>query len=132
MPVDVGVLIFLEVPMCALLYLKHAFNLSNEALYERWAENVVWQYFSGMDYYEPRLPCGRHTDRPLQDGHGRDRYGGDPQGHVDTAVAIKALKASEFKRVIVDTTVQEKAIVYLNGARLLEIARHHIVKAAKA
>ena len=24
---------------------------------ERLAENVVWQYFSGMDYYEPRLPC---------------------------------------------------------------------------
>ena len=24
---------------------------------ERWAENVVWQYFSGMDCCEPRLPC---------------------------------------------------------------------------
>ena len=36
--------------MCALLYLKHAFNLSDEELCERWAENVVWQYFSGMDY----------------------------------------------------------------------------------
>ena len=23
----------------------------------RWAENVVWQFFSGMAYYEPRLPC---------------------------------------------------------------------------
>ena len=44
--------------MCSLLYLKHAFNLSGEETCERWAENVVWQYFSGtgwpraMDYYE--------------------------------------------------------------------------------
>ena len=37
--------------MCSLLYLKHAFNLSDEALCERWSENVVWQYFSGLDYY---------------------------------------------------------------------------------
>ena len=27
----------------ALLYLKHAFNLSDEELCERWSENVVWQ-----------------------------------------------------------------------------------------
>ena len=32
--------------MCSLLYLKHAFNLSDEETCERWAENVVWQYFS--------------------------------------------------------------------------------------
>ena len=43
--------------MVALLYLKPAFNLSDEELCERWSENVVWQFFSGMAYYEPRLPC---------------------------------------------------------------------------
>ena len=29
--------------MAALLYLEHAFNLSDEELCERWSENVVWQ-----------------------------------------------------------------------------------------
>ena len=43
--------------MAALLYLKHAFGLSDEELVERWSENVVWQYFSGLEYYTPRLPC---------------------------------------------------------------------------
>ena len=43
--------------MASLLYLKHAFNLSDEELVERWSENCVWQYFSGLEYYEPRLPC---------------------------------------------------------------------------
>ena len=40
-----------------LAYLKHAFNLSDEELVLRWSENVQWQFFSGMEYYEPRLPC---------------------------------------------------------------------------
>jgi IS5 family transposase len=40
--------------MASLLYLKHAHNLSDEDVVARWAENVVWQYFSGMEYYEPR------------------------------------------------------------------------------
>ncbi len=31
--------------MVALLYLKHAFNLSDEELCERWSENVGWQFF---------------------------------------------------------------------------------------
>ena len=35
--------------MAALLYLKHAFNLSDEELVARWSENVVWQYFSGQN-----------------------------------------------------------------------------------
>ena len=40
--------------MVSLLYLKHAFDLSDEALVERWSENVLWQYFSGRKYYEHR------------------------------------------------------------------------------
>ena len=43
--------------MASLLYLKHCFNLSDEELVVRWSENVVWQFFSGMDYYEHRQPC---------------------------------------------------------------------------
>ena len=61
--------------MASLLYLKHANNLSDEALVERWSENVVWQYFSGMDYYEPRLPCDA-----TQIGHFRHQPAGPPIG----------------------------------------------------
>lgn len=32
-------------------------ELSDEELVVRWSENVVWQYFSGLAYYTPRLPC---------------------------------------------------------------------------
>ena len=117
--------------MVALLYLKHAFNLSDEALCERWSENVVWQHFSGMDYYEPRLPCD-----PTQIGRFRTMIGEAGmeailKATIDTAIDCKAIKPTEFERLIVDTTVQEKAIAYPGDSRLLEIARYQVVKAAK-
>ena len=44
-------------PMSSLVYLTHAFDLSDEAHVQHWSENVVWQHFSGLDYYElPLLP----------------------------------------------------------------------------
>ena len=51
---------------------------------------------------------------------------------IDTAVATKAVRPSEFERIILDTTVQEKAIAYPVDSRLLEIARHKVILAAKA
>ena len=40
--------------MVSLLYLKNAFNLGDEALCDRWSENVVWQHFSGMHRKHPQ------------------------------------------------------------------------------
>ncbi|WP_198385728.1 transposase, partial [Burkholderia ubonensis] len=38
--------------MLGLLYLKHAFNESDESVCERWAENVYFQYFCGEEYFQ--------------------------------------------------------------------------------
>jgi len=43
--------------MVSLLYLKHAFNESDEDVVQRWGETPTWQYFSGQEYFEHRLPC---------------------------------------------------------------------------
>ena len=50
---------------------------------------------------------------------------------IHTAVDVGAIKKSEFQRVIVDTTVQEKAIAHPVDSRLLEMARRKVVAAAK-
>ena len=50
---------------------------------------------------------------------------------IDTAVSIKAVKPKDLERVIVDTTVQEKAIAHPVDSRLPEIARHKVVSAAE-
>jgi hypothetical protein len=44
---------------------------------------------------------------------------------------MKIVKRCKFEREIVDTTVQEKAIAHPLDSRLLEIARHKAVSAAK-
>ena len=50
---------------------------------------------------------------------------------LDTAIKTKAVRPTEFERIIVDTTVQEKAIAHPVDSRLLEIARAKVVQAAK-
>ncbi len=117
--------------MVSLLYLKNSFNLSDEELVERWAENVQWQFFSGMDYYEPRLPCDATQIGRFRRILGEEGLEQLLKFTIETAVQIKAIKPAELERVIVDTTVMEKAIAHPVDSRLLEIARHKVVSAAK-
>jgi IS5 family transposase len=117
--------------MAALLYLKHAFNLSDEDLVSRWSENVVWQYFSGQTYYEPRLPCDATQIGRFRKAIGEAGVEELLKATIDTAVTEKAVRPGEFERIIVDSTVQEKAIAHPVDSRLLEIARAKIVLAAK-
>jgi IS5 family transposase len=42
--------------MVALHYLKYTHNLSDENVLLGWVENPYWQYFSGMKWFEHRLP----------------------------------------------------------------------------
>ena len=118
--------------MLSLLYLKHTFNESDEALCERWVDSVSWQYFSGQTYYESRMPCD-----PTHLGRFRKMIGEEGVellliATLETAVSSNAVKPSEFEKIIVDSTVMEKAIAHPTDSRLLEIARHQAVKAAKA
>lgn len=117
--------------MAALLYLKHAFNLSDEELVTRWSENVVWQYFSGQDYYTPELPCDATQIGRFRTAIGEAGVEELLKATIDTAVQTKAVHPAEFERIIVDTTVQEKAIAHPVDSRLLDIARAKVVQAAR-
>jgi transposase, IS5 family len=50
---------------------------------------------------------------------------------INAAVDLKLIKAQELTRVIVDSTVQHKAIAHPTDSRLLETARTKLVEAAK-
>jgi IS5 family transposase len=118
--------------LAGLLYLKHAFDESDETVCARWAENPYWQYFCGEAYFQPRLPCDPTKlvqFRQLLDEAGATELLAQT---INTAVAIEAVPVEEFERVIVDSTVQEKAVAFPTDSRLLEVARHKLVKIAKS
>src|SRR5690606_3959130 len=50
---------------------------------------------------------------------------------INAAKAMKAIDARELSRVIVDSTVQEKAIAHPTDSRLLEVARRKLVLLCK-
>ncbi|MCE2661029.1 MAG: IS5 family transposase [Rubrivivax sp.] len=117
--------------MAGLLYLKNSFNLSDEELVQRWSENVYFQYFCGLAYFEPRLPCDATQIGRFRRAIGEEGLELLLKATIDTAVQTKVIKPQELERVIVDSTVQEKAIAHPTDSRLLEIARHKVVGAAK-
>ena len=63
---------------------------------------------------------------------GEERLNALVQESLSVAVKTKALRLSDLCHVIVDTTVQEKAVMFPTDARLLDRARVRLVKRAKA
>jgi IS5 family transposase len=117
--------------MVALLYLKHAFNQSDACIIERWSENVYYQFFSGMVYFEPKLPCDPAQITRFRRVLGEAGVEQLLKTTIEAAVDMGAIKKAEFERVIVDTTVMEKAIAHPTDSRLLEVARDKIARLAK-
>lgn len=117
--------------MIALLYLKHAFNESDEGVVARWADTPRWQFFSGCAYYEDRQPCDATTLIKFRQLLGEEGVEELLAQTIQVALALKLIKPQDLTRVIVDSTVQEKAIAHPTDSRLLEVARTKLVEAAK-
>jgi hypothetical protein len=117
--------------MMALLYLKHAFNESDEGVVDRWAETPTWQFFSGRAYFEHRRPCDATTLVKFRRLLGEEGVEELLAQTINVAVELGLIKPQDLKRVVVDTTVQPKAVAHPTDSRLLETARTKLVQAAK-
>lgn len=117
--------------MIALLYLKHAFNESDEGVVERWGETPTWQFFSGQAYFEHHRPCDATTLIKFRQLLGEEGVEELLAQTINVAVDLQLIKPQELTRVIVDSTVQHKAIAHPTDSRLLEVARAKLVEAAK-
>src|SRR3954470_3142530 len=102
--------------MVGLSYLQHTFNLSDEAVVQRFTENPYWQWFCGYEYFQHELPCD-----PSSLTRWRKRLG--PEG-LETLLAATiqaglesgAVRPSSLERISVDTTVQPEAITHPTDA----------------
>jgi IS5 family transposase len=117
--------------MAWLLYLKHAYNLSDEATCERLLENCYWKCFTGDVYFQTRLPCDPSSFTRWRNRLGEAGLEELLAQTIEAAKTMRAVTPNELRRVIVDTTVQEKAITHPTDRRLLEIARQKLVKLAQ-
>jgi IS5 family transposase len=118
--------------MVALHYLKYQQDLSDEDVVAVWVENPYWQHFSGMRYFQHRMPID-----PSSMTRWRKRLGdaGAEQmlrATIEAGIKMRVIRPAELKRVNVDTTVQTKAIRFPTDARLYERMRERLVKAARA
>ena len=91
--------------MIALLYLKHAFNESDEGVVARWADTPRWQFFSGCAYYEDRQPCDATTLIKFRQLLGEEGVEELLAQTINVALELKLIKPQELTRVIVDSTV---------------------------
>jgi len=117
--------------IAGVLYLQHAYDLSDEAVVERWVENPYYQYFCGEEYFQHELPID-----PSSLTRWRQRIGeeGAELLLAQTVAVAKqqgVLKRQSLERVSVDTTVQEKAVTYPTDAKLYARGIANLTKLAK-
>ena len=118
--------------MVGLLYLKHAYDESDESVVARWVENPYWQFFCGCQYMQHELPIDPSSLSKWRKRVGAARLEKLLEATIHTALAMKAVRPQEFQQVNVDTTVQEKAIAFPTDARLYHKMRAALVRRAKS
>jgi IS5 family transposase len=117
--------------MAGLAILKHMHDLSDEALCGRWVENPYFQLFCGEEFFQHKLSFDRSSLTRWRQRMGEEKLAALVQESLSVATRTGAAKPSDFSRVIVDTTVQEKAVAFPTDARLMHRARAHLVRLAK-
>jgi IS5 family transposase len=118
--------------MVGLLYLKHAYDESDESVVARWVENPYWQFFCGCQYMQHELPIDPSSLSRWRKRVGAERLEKLLEVTIHTALTMKAVRPQEFQKVNVDTTVQEKAIAFPTDARLYHKMRVALVRRARS
>jgi transposase, IS5 family len=99
--------------MVGLLLLKQLHNLGDETVVAQWVQNPYWQFFCGCEEFQWELPCD-----PSDLVYFRQRIGEDGVALIFAASAqLHGRKATEAE-VVIDSTVQEKAVTYPTDTKL--------------
>ena len=117
--------------MAGLAILKHTYDLSDEVLCERWVENPYYQFFCGEEFFQHRLVFDRSSLTRWRQRMGEEKLQALLQESLAVASKTEAMKPADLNRVIIDTTVQPKNVMFPTDARLLNRAREILVRLAK-
>ena len=117
--------------VAGLFILKHMHNFSDEVLCERWVENPYFQYFCGEVVFRHESPFDRSSLTRWRQRLGEEQIIALLQESLSVAHRRGAIETKDLERVVVDTTVQEKAIAHPTDARLIHRAIEKLVDLAK-
>src|SRR5262249_53800043 len=96
-----------------LAILKHTYDdLSDGALCDRWVENPYFQYFCGEEFFQHALVFDRSSLTRWRQRMGEDKLKALLQESLAVASRTDAMKPSDLARVVIDTTVQPKAVMF--------------------
>jgi transposase, IS5 family len=118
--------------MAGLAILKFSFDLSDESLCERWVESPYFQYFCGEEFFQHKLPFDRSSITRWRQRMGEEKLKVLLAESLAVAIDTKAMAPTDANQVIVDTTVQPKAVMFPTDAKLMNRAREKLVRLAKA
>jgi transposase, IS5 family len=117
--------------VAGLFILKHMHDLSDEVLCARWLENPYYQFFCGEVSFCHKLPFERSSLTHWRQRLGEEHLVALVQESLSVAHKTEALATRDLERVVVDTTVQPKAIAHPTDARLCHRALEKLVDLAK-
>src|SRR6202522_4074223 len=117
--------------MAGLSILKHMHDLSDKDLCARWVENPYYQLFCGEEFFQHKLTFDRSSLTRWRQRMGEERLVALIQESLAVATRTGAAKPADFSKMIVDTTVQPKAVAFPTDAKLMHRARERLVKLAK-
>ena len=96
------------------------------------AREPVFQLFGGEEFFPHKLPFDRASLTRWRQRRGEARLVALLQESLSVATRSGAAKPADVRQVMVDTTVQEKAIPFPTDAKLMHRARERLVRLAKA
>jgi len=117
--------------VAGLFILKHMHNLSDEVLCARWVENPYYQFFCGEESFQHAAPFDRSSLTRWRQRLGEEQLVALIQESLSAAHKTGAMASKDLERVVVDTTVQPKAIAHPTDARLMHRALEKLVALAK-
>jgi transposase, IS5 family len=117
--------------VAGLFILKHMHDLSDEVLCARWLENPYYQFFCGEVSFCHKLPFERSSLTHWRQRLGEEHLVALVQESLAVAHKTGALATRDLERVVVDTTVQPKAIAHPTDARLCHRALEKLVDLAR-
>ena len=117
--------------VAGLLYLQHAYQLSDEAVVARWVENPYYQHLCGETFFQHRPPVDPSSLTRWRNRIGEEGVEWLLTKTIEAGREAGVISGRSAETVIVDTTVMEKAIAHPTDTRLYEKARRRLVKLAR-